>query len=218
MPKKKIKVILIDMDGTLYPIQEESFLLSPVHNEIQRRSIEFISKSLNINPEKSRKIFIEIKKDYPKLYSVGLKERYGINRKKYLDYSWNINPRDFVKLPKGIKNLLSELCKKYSLYLVSDAPEVWINNLLRNFDIENLFTGKFSGTDLNREKKEGLFIHVLKTLNLSPNNVIMIGDEKDTDMIPAKNSGISTIFLGSEKEFKADYNIRSIFDLKNILL
>lgn len=218
MLKEKIKVILIDMDGTLYPIQEESFLLSPVHKEIQRRSIEFISNSLNVSLKKSHEIFMEVKKDYPKLYSIGLKKRYGIDRRKYLNYVWDIKPSDFVKFPKGVKNLLLELSKKYTLCLVSDAPKIWINNLLRNFQIEDLFINKFSGTDLNKKKKEGLFDYVLETLNLPPENVVMIGDEEDTDMIPAKNSKILTIFLGEEKKFKADYNIKSIFDLKVILL
>ncbi|MFH1823126.1 MAG: HAD family hydrolase [archaeon] len=210
------KILFLDMDGTLYPIEKGSFLKSKTHDQIKKRTIQYICEKLNFSQEKAEEIFDLLMKDYPKYYSVGLKELYGLERREYLDFVWDMNASKLINVEKETIELIRLLSEKYDIYLVSDAPKIWIENVSQYLGISNLLKGKFSGTDLNKKKKEGLFEDLISLVQKNPNEIFMVGDEEEVDIIPAKKLGINTIFIG--KESSADYNIEKLSEIKNILL
>lgn len=212
------KILFLDMDGTLYPIEKTSFLESEIHNQIRERTIEYICKKLKFGLKKAEEIFEMLMEKYPKYYSVGLKKLYGLERREYLDYVWNMDASKLIKPQINLRKLLEELSLRYEIYLVSDAPKVWIESVSNFLNIDELLKGKYSGTDLNKKKKEGLFKELINQFNCSPENVFMVGDEEDVDIIPANNEGINTIYLGKNNESSAKQKIRNIAELKKILL
>jgi putative hydrolase of the HAD superfamily len=211
MLKSKIKSIFFDVDGTLYKIPENSFLESKLNIEIEKRTIDYISKKLSINSEKSLDIFNEIKLNYPKKYSFGLLEKFNLNREDYLNFSWNVNPKKIIPNNLNLKKELEELSLDHDLYILSDAPLTWIRNLLNYMEINSFFKDIFSGANLGVNKKSGLFNYVLSKIKKEPENCIMVGDELENDIFPAQKVGIKTIYVGNEKgENKLSYPIKGI--------
>ncbi len=46
---------------------------------------------------------------------------------------------------------------------------------------------------------------------------ISVGDQEETDIIPAKLLGMKTIFIGEKKSNISDYTIRDIFELEEFV-
>jgi len=46
----------------------------------------------------------------------------------------------------------------------------------------------------------------------------MVGDEEQNDIIPAKEAGIKTVFIGGTDSAVADYSIRDILSLRRIIV
>ena len=63
------------------------------------------------------------------------------------------------------------------------------------------------------------FLKILKIWKMKPSEVLMVGDEADLDIIPAKLLGIKTAFVGRENQVcgEADYNISSLKGLLKII-
>lgn len=217
---KQKKLLIFDLDGTLYNFKQGSFGKSDLKREILSRAKLFIKTRLNKTDGEADKVLEEIISEYGEHISVGLEKKYGINRTEYFNVVWNINPKDLVKPAPGLRSFLSRLINKgYHIVIVSDAPRVWITNVLRYLKITDLFDGKiFSGESDNRKAFVNIFNNLMKKLNYQPKDCIVIGDQEKTDIIPAKESGASAVFVNNRKESKfADYSIKSIFDLKEFL-
>jgi len=210
------KEIFFDIDGTLYPI-EGSFFDSPLNSEIEKRTFFYISKNLKTSGSRAEEIFQSLKVKYPKLYSFGLEKEYGLSRKEYLNFAWDVDPSDVVPQQEWIAPLMSRLQKRDNLYIMSDAPSTWISNILGYFQINQYFKRVFSGGDTKLKKKTGLFDYVISELGVNPNNCIMIGDEKNTDILPARAARMKTVHVGQDNCSDADYNIRSLPELEELL-
>lgn len=215
---KNRKVLFLDMDGTLYPVEQSSFLESEIHNQIRERTIKYICKKLGFDFKKAEEIFEMLMEEYPKYYSVGLKKLYGLERREYLDYVWNMDASKLIRPQTDLRKLLKELSSFYEIYLVSDAPKIWIENVSNFLNIKDLLKDKFSGTDLNKKKKEGLFKELIDRVDCSPENIFMVGDEEDVDIIPAKKERINTIHVNKNNESPAKYKIKNLSELRKILL
>jgi len=217
MSEQNRKIIFFDVDGTLYPIRERSFLESPLNKEIERRTVEHLVKTLNIQTDEAKDIFEYIKRKYPRLYSVGLNRKYGISREDYIRFVWGLNPREVVPPQKGLGNLLAEISQNNDLFILSDAPRIWINNVLNYFDIQNWFNYIFSGVEIGLKKRFGLFKYALSYVEAEPSQCFMVGDEVENDVLPSKREGMKTVYVGKERCNAADYSISNIFNLESLL-
>ncbi len=206
------------MDGTLHPIRQESFLDSPVHNQMVERSIVYVMQKLGIGKRKATELFEGIMERYPRFYSLGLQKEQGIDRWDYLVHSWNINPEGIIQRVDGLDRMLNDLTKRNDLYVVSDAPRVWMGNVMSHLGIRDFFSGLYSGTNLNLKKKQGLFPHILSDIGAEPSQCYMVGDEEQNDIIPARAIGINTVYLGKSDSAVADYSIRDVLSLRRIIV
>ncbi len=96
-----------------------------------------------------------------------------------------------------------ELGKK--IYIVSDfycsanEIQIWI----RNLKIDDIFAAVFSSSDFGKEKStRGLYKVLLKKLNLTPQDVMMIGDNFWSDYLMAKTCGLSAKIINNKKGVK----------------
>lgn len=107
----------------------------------------------------------------------------------------------------------------FDLALISDAPRVWINRVLKELGIENIFKDKiFSGEGNTRKEFNNAFEKVIKILNIKPECCIVFGDQEKTDIIPAKKLGMKTVLVSREKKpTEADYSIRNILEIERLL-
>lgn len=213
---KKNKLIIFDLDGTLYLLRGGSFNKSPLKRTVIRNAENFISDKLLVNKAEVKKILKNIIKEYGEDISIGLEKKFHINRYEYFDTVWNIPARGIVQKQKNLrKSLLNIRNRGYELVLVSDAPIVWIANVLKELEISDIFVNKiFSGEGNKRKGFGNIFSLISRKLKILPKNCVVVGDQENTDVIPAKNLGMKTIFVYSaRKSSLADSNIKLISQL-----
>ena len=133
--------------------------------------------------------------------------------------NWNIDVQDLKKLIRkfmnipldGTASIVKELKDKYTLILLSDHVEEWMNYILENNNIIPLFDYKYFSYQYKKIKKdEGIFKFVLNDLNIRPEETLFI-DDFEGNIRRAQESGIDGIV------FKDAVQLREDLEKMNIL-
>ncbi len=173
---------------------------------------------LKVNSAESNKVLININNLYGENISTGLEELYQIPKKTYFDNVWNIKAKNIIKYDKRLNNLVTKLKIKFNVLVVSDAPIVWIINALKEMKIYSLLKNNIiSGEGKYRKGLGNQFARILKIYNLKPDKCIAVGDQEKSDIIPAYNLGIRTIFVSKVQSEYADYTTLNINNIYKII-
>jgi FMN phosphatase YigB (HAD superfamily) len=215
----KRKMIIFDLDGTLYRLTGGSFRKSKLQQKIHENVLKYLQDRLGVGKKKSCEIVADIKKRYGENISIGLENEYGFDRYDYFNTVWNINPNGLIEKFPDLTRILLELQNKYEMILTSDAPLIWIQRVLAELGATEVFTGKIlSGEGDNRKIFGNRFEGILKKYDILPENVVSIGDQEETDILPAKSLGMKTIFVNHAKRSScADASIKNLADLVAVL-
>lgn len=212
------KTLIFDLDGTIYNFEKNSFVETRMYSEIKKNSIQLIQRLFNKNENDAIRIFNSITEKYGTEISVGFEKELGVNRLLYFKKTCNIKPEKYIEKDHRIFELLKQLKRRYNLVLLTDAPLIWAKKVLIYFRIYNLFKGNiFTGETNTRKSNYNALENVCLKKRLNPENCISIGDQENTDITPAKRLGMKTIFVGYKESRYADYSIKSILEIKNIL-
>lgn len=216
---KKNKLIIFDLDGTLYRMKGGSFPNSKLRQKVLKNAIIYIKKKLKIRKSEAENILKKIASEYGENISIALEKKYGLDRYDYFNYVWNINPESYIKKSQNIENILIRLNKDYEFLLMSDSPKIWITNTLKALGIETFFKGKIlSGEGDKRKIFCNRYGDILNKYKIIPSDVIVVGDQENTDIAPAKKIGLKTIFVNQSKKSKfADINIGNINNLESAI-
>lgn len=217
--KNQRKIIIFDLDGTLYELRGGSFKKSPLQRSVLNNARNFIAEKLSKSKPDARRILSTIQKKYGEKISIGLEREFSLNRYNYFNTVWNIPARGIVNKEPGLRKTLLTLKKTYNLALVSDAPRVWIASVLKELRVQDLFRNNiFSGEGNRRKEFDNAFLSVIQTLKTRPCNCIAVGDQEKTDITPAKKLGMLSVFVNRKKRSRvADANIKSIRELSEVL-
>ncbi|MFL3051450.1 MAG: HAD-IA family hydrolase [Candidatus Neomarinimicrobiota bacterium] len=129
-----------------------------------------------------------------------------------------------LTLYPGVQKTLIKLSKLgLKLAIISDAPrrEAWLRICYLN--LHNFFDLVLTFDDIGKRKPSPKgFEMALKTFNLLPREVLMVGDWPERDMEGAKRLGIKTIFAKYGDTFGtvesgADWEAEDIFEIVNIV-
>ncbi|MCD6503142.1 MAG: HAD family hydrolase [Euryarchaeota archaeon] len=209
-----IKAILFDISGTLIdPKSSErahKMIISKITKTTNKSLVEDIFKKFN---EKVNEIFTEmsIRGDYLEYYKIcykALKEVLGNQvsisedeyKRLYVDTLANME-----ELFPEVKDVLEELKRKgYTLGVITDGDREYTEKLLKKKSIITFFDIIVSAEDVRRYKpSKDVFIQALKMLDLSPDQVIYVGDNPIKDKIGPESVGIKAYIAknGISKEF-----------------
>lgn len=208
--KMKIKIILFDLDGTLYPLKNGSFLNSSIYKEMKTRTIDFLSSKISMNREEAKLTFEKILKNYNYQLSLGFEKEFNIPREEYFSYSWNIDPSKHIPNDGSTREVFSNLKDDFKLVIVSDAPLIWIEHVIEYFEIKEFISRIFSGESNIRKVFGNRFSLLINKLDILPENVMMVGDSENEDIVPAKKIGMKTVYIGKNKSSVADYSITNV--------
>jgi len=224
MQKNLIKVIIFDLDDTLYP--ERDFVKSGF-----RKVAEYIEKKFKIKKKEFFKTLIDVLNEEERghIFDTALK-KYDLYNKNLVDKLVEVYRfhKPNIKLYPGTKNLLNSLKKKYKLALITDGLGYVQQNKVKALTVENLFDSIIYTDNCDKEKFKPnpyTFKKALAHFNLSSREAIYIGDDPHKDFIGAKKLGIRTVRvlqgrykdIRKEKEFEADCNINKLGEIKNLL-
>ncbi|MBQ9155914.1 MAG: HAD hydrolase-like protein [Eubacterium sp.] len=126
----------------------------------------------------------------------------------------------------GVREMLERLSDAgYQLYLASSKPTVYVERILKYFDIEGFFD-YVGGSELDgtRVQKQDVVAHVLWKCGIPAADAIMVGDRRH-DVEGARACGVLSVGVlfgyGSEDELKkagASHIVASVKELETFLL
>ena len=222
-----IRALLFDLDDTLY--DEKQFVKSGFI-----KVAEFIEDKFKINKKDFYKILIDIFSGGARgdIFNLALEKvnvacEENIIRAMVKIYREH-NPK--IKLAEDVKSLLGKLKKIYFLGIVTDGYFEVQKKKVRALKLERLFDSIIYTDKYGREYwKPNILGYelALKDLQVSPKEAIYIGDNPHKDFIGAKKVGITTVRVINQnreysnirlnKEYEADYEIRKLADITELL-
>ncbi len=210
---KKIINIFFDLDGTLYSFDTEKFKDSSLKKDIHKNIYKLITKLKVNNPEI---LLQEMEKEYWEDFSIAFEKNFNITKDYFFSETWNNNPKNHIKITDNIKKIFKDLNSKwYCLYIVSDAPKIWIDKVIKFLWIKSYIKDIFSWEWDNRKSNWKLYEHIKKVIFWKN---IMVGDQEFSDIIQAKKYDFIPIFISRTGKISkyAKFNIKSLEEIYKI--
>lgn len=214
MPKPK--AIFFDIDNTLFPTDAFAALA-------RRSAVKAMVKAgLPFSEKETYDALMGIVRKYGSNYPLHfdrLLDSLGAGRDPKLIASaviaYHSSKRRLAPYP-GVKHALRTLkARGFKLYIFSRGIAVKQWDKLIRIGLHNLFTNVF----VTDAKTTHSYRGVMHELRLAPGEALMVGDNPDIDVIPARKAGLLTAHLMKGKHAKdagsrlADFRIREISEL-----
>lgn len=217
-----MKIILFDLDKTLLDINFDEFLksyfallipkLSKILKDKDPLKILQISVDYMIYEKNGE---LNVDKFYKKFVELSEVER-DILKEAFLDFYIN----DFPKLrvygkPRdgGRETVLKLIDMGYKVVIATNSifPEIAIKQRVDWANLGDINFPLITTMENMHYAKPNLeyYIEILEKLNGNPNDTVMIGDDLEMDILPAKKLGIKTIHFGVE--------VKEIRDILNLI-
>lgn len=104
---------------------------------------------------------------------------------------------EYLRLYPGVVEALTQLRRDgYRLWLLSNAQQVFTAYEMRSLGMDGLFDGVYLSSDFLCRKPDTRFLGaLLQEHDLRPENCLMIGNDRDTDILGARQLGLATLYL-----------------------
>jgi FMN phosphatase YigB (HAD superfamily) len=203
----KIEGIIFDLDGSLYAFDNgtaETFSQSRFSRQIGQNCIRFFQDRFDLNEVEATRRFKDLVDRFEGEVSLGLEKEHGILRSEYFEATWDLDPAEFMQPNKELAATLRQVTVRRAL--LSAAPNIWITKALAHLQLTEVFTPAiFNGEPDIRKPNPEAFLQVAKFWNIAPENILAIGDQEKTDILPAQAVGMRTLRIGNDPTTKADF-------------
>ena len=185
-----IKVILFDLDGTLYknPEVRKKFAEAAYHAlaKLKKISVEEAKSMIEETREKLKE-----KHGFPVPYTLTL-IRFGMPvemwHKENIDF---FDPRDYLSENGELKEMLLGLRKRCRLAILTNNNEVQAQRILEALQVRDLFDRVFSYNSFKTMKPNpDFFKKAAKEMDVNPDECLVVGDRYSVDLIPAQDLGM----------------------------
>jgi len=204
--------LYFDLDCTLTTLSSETFWDSTLWWKISENIMQRLVELWEKDPEWWIKNIRETTWEW---FSEAFKNDFGIWSEEYFERTRNNDPLQYSVATQWVTELLQSLYKKwFTLYVFSDAPRVRVEKSVESWWWSQYFTGIITG-DSWKTKMNWLLYEDLPTYKW-----FIIWDQEKSDIIPAKDRWLSTIYYNPRKEISsyADYSISILQEVECIFL
>lgn len=126
-----------------------------------------------------------------------------------------------IEIVPGIREMLSNLSKRYNLAIISNVLSNVSRLALKKFELEQYFDYIVLSRDLGIRKPDPeIFNFTLRTWGIAGEDAIHVGDSLENDVKGAKKVGMKTVWIQGEDEntnIQPDYVISKVTDLPTLL-
>lgn len=225
--------MIFDLDHTLWDYESncaEALLELYEKNELKKRGVTSFESLLAV--------FTELNSQMWDQYDMGVIQRDVIRYQRFHrillalgidDYRLSLSmSSEYVALSPTKKNLLPNaktildyLENKYKLIIITNGFEEIQSVKLSSSGIAGYFdTVVTSETAGHKKPAKEIFEYALNANKLTPHEVIMVGDNLNTDIKGAHNAGIDSAYFNPAKkphQHQMKYEISDLIELKSIL-
>ncbi|MEE6245965.1 MAG: HAD family hydrolase, partial [Thermoproteota archaeon] len=207
-----IKGIILDLDGTLlnnnsyyrkfeeiYPgvirslLDEDENTINDKINYVHNNSVYGFTKSIREIGINSEFFFMKMRDELP------------IRTLIRPDPKLNIILKDLTEL-------------NYSIVILTNTGKYLVYAILDSLGIDlSIFKSIITSDDTGLKPTSEPYVYALSKLGLSAHESVYVGDRYDIEIKPAIDLGIKTIFITENDKKDADYTIKDIYEIKEIL-
>lgn len=233
MSNTTYQCVIFDLDHTLWDYDTncaEALQELYEKNELKKRGINSFSNLLEV--------FMEMNTQMWDQYDLGIIKRDVIRYQRFHrilmalgidDYNLSLSmSSDYVALSPTKKNLLPNakvvldyLKQKYSMMIITNGFEDIQATKLTSSGIATYFNSVITSESVGHKKPaKEIFEHAMASGNYNTKDVIMIGDNLNTDIKGANNASIDSVYFNpGRKAHKSTvkYEISDLIELKSIL-
>ncbi len=215
-----IKGLLFDVNGTITDI-----LTNEGHDDMYRMLSNFLDyQGVSISADEVKRLYFEINKrqrkssgeEFPEFDAVGIfREIVEQNASDYTkalpQEKQNLLPQILAEVFRaasrfklqpypGVVDVLNSLREQYRLGALSDGQHVWAIPELRSAGLLEFFDPLIISSDLKfRKPDRRMFELILKQMELTPEEVLFVGNDMYRDVFGAHEAGIKTVFFKSNQ-------------------
>lgn len=185
-----IKVIIFDLDGTLYKSEE-------IRKQFAKAAYITLTKIKNISREEARALIeerrdaIQKKQGFPAPYTLTLVS-YGVPIEFWHKENVRLfDPRNHLNKDEKLKRVLETLKTKYRLAILTNNNDVQTARILEALGLDSLFDKIFTYNSFKIIKPNPEFLERAATaLDVKPEECLVVGDRYHVDLAPAKQLGM----------------------------
>lgn len=230
LKKEEIKAVLFDLDDTLVNSKKAEYNaiceFKRGYDEFKQIGNDEFAKSWNKITMKIYERYHQGEISFEELRMgrmKGLFNYYSTNisdeeaKERFKEYQ-NIYERNWI-LFDDVKNVLEKLKHKYKLVILSNGDGKQQRKKIEYTGLNEYFSDIIISGEVGYSKPEKeIFQIACKTINLNPENCIMVGDQYKVDVDGSLNVGIKGIWVNRKKEnIEYKYTIDELSELENYL-
>lgn len=209
---KKIKLIVWDLDGTLYPTNPD------FSNEIQSKKIDKVAHHLSCSTQQAEIKFNKILKQTSS--NTKTLDILGMNGTRFFVDLWQeISLNLYIQKNPKLIEMFSKISPLPQAMLTNSNSR---KNIQKKLNIIGLKPEQFvfiiTSVEVGYSKPHPkIFEELIKKSQLLPKEIIYVGDREKTDIIPAKKLGIKTCIVNSVNT-SADLEVSTPVELLEMFL
>lgn len=207
-----IKAIGFDVDGTLYHAPEA------MSQQIGKILIQKAAEALSQDPDEIVEEYLKRREMYRS--NTMTLNSFGLDGEKIFQSVWDqVEIHKYVSKDLKLVKMMSELKKKYRLFVITNGSGRQVERKMTHLGLDyHDFDPRIYCYDQGWVKPEPApFLAAIESLEMSPQEIVYVGDREDIDIEGAKASGMKTIFVGGESD-KADASCQTVYDIKLLLV
>lgn len=197
---KKIKMIVFDQDGTLYPRENELII------ETRKKTKKWLANKLKKDLDEIEKIYKQLPKKYPNPY-LGFMS-IGCSVDEYMSEVFDkVNPDKYLKFNPLLYKFFES--NKQLKALVTLASPNYTIKLQETLKLKSFYDKILYVKDFETYSKGQCYKKLAKNFNIKFEEMCVIGDSYDNDILPAQELGCETILISSKSKIYKGVKIYS---------
>ncbi len=212
----KAEAIIFDLDGTLYTLDAPDFKSSRLGQKVKKNIALFLKDKFGDDEVQAMARYHEIKERYGENFSIAIEKGYGIPRSEYFSFTWNIEAAAYVRRVGNVARALQSLTVRSGI--LTAAPRIWADRVLEFLEIKDLIgQAIFTGEPDVRKPSSLAFQQFVDYWDIPASKIIAIGDQEESDILPANKLGMTTVRIGNDSTSSADFQAPDVIQALAVL-
>lgn len=226
----KITAVIFDWDNTLFPFKKyweqahQEIFVKYKFNELPIKYEDFmhtyreidkmlwqqvLNKQITLDELRQSRIILTLKH-----YGISFDKKEAI---KFYHKLFEILLYQITPDPVLI-NQVQALKTMYQITILTNGKVDEQTQKIERFNFKNVVPYYISEAIGFEKPDSRAFDYVIKALNVSAKETVMIGDSIENDILPAQQLGMTTIYVGHDTCYQADYTFDNISEAVDFLL